>query len=159
MTHIPFMDRTKHVQGFAHGRWDDYADVPDGGLAETEAFGDALQVHKTATPDGLAIDFRCNDLQPHGYTVEWPELVALANGMSPSDPRLRVDPQWAIAYEDNRPFANYVGAGSCKCKWPVAVEITREEAARALLQYKDLVRRDARAGQVYGQLKQLGVIR
>ena len=159
MSNIPFMDRTRHVQGFAHGRWDDYSDVPDGGLAETDAFNDALQVHKTATPDGLAIDFRCNDLLPHGYTVEWPELVALANGLSPSDPRLRIDPQWAISYENNRQFPNYIGGGSCRCKSPVAVEITREEAYRALMQYKDLVARDARAGQVYGLLKQLGVIR
>ena len=44
MSNIPFMDRTRHVQGFAHGRWDDYSDVPDGGLAETDAFNDAISV-------------------------------------------------------------------------------------------------------------------
>jgi len=160
MTARPFMDRTRNVTGFAHGRWDDYSDVADGGLAETEAFEDALQVRKVAQPDGLAVDYRCNDLMPHGFVVEWPELAAIASGMSPSDPRLQINPHWAIAYdESNRPFPNYVGQGSCKCRFPVAIEITREEANRAMMQHKEFVRQDARMPRLYQALKALGAAR
>ncbi len=94
-----FVPRGRFTNGFEAGM-DEYNDIPDDGLAGTEAFESAMQVHKQITPDGMQIHFVDNDNKQFALIVSWSELAALSAGQNPSDPRIGLD-GWRIVLDDN----------------------------------------------------------
>lgn len=102
-----FVPRGRNTQGWEEGM-DEYNDIPDDGLAGTEAFESAMNVGKKLTPDGLKIEFVDNDNRQFAYTVTWSELAALAAGQNPSDPRIGIDGWRMVADDDGSRFPCWV---------------------------------------------------
>lgn len=153
MSNRPFIPRNQGL-GEWNQKWDDYRDVADGGLAETDAFSAATNVHKTLNDQGLNVEYYENDSEPVGYTVTWPELMCLAEGMNPSDPDIQVDPGWVM---DRDPLSGMVFPWyrATNHKSPVKVFISPQEATEALGGVAAQLQQDPNMVRIYQRIKQV----
>ena len=92
-----FVPRGKTVQGF-ESHMDGYDDIPDGGLAETDAYSQAVTVSRDLLPEGLRISFVDNGNRQIAYIIEWSELACLAYGQNPA---VFAGGNWAMVRDDD----------------------------------------------------------
>lgn len=134
--------RSKGIDGW-QANWDAYNDVPDGGLAESQAAVATRTVEKVVVPGGIRVSYVDNDNRPRAYEVEWPEIVALAHGQNPSDPRIMAGQGWTMVNVDGLVFPCFIPQGAPAN--PVMVHIEMAEARDAMARYRHFWQRDQRA--------------
>jgi len=156
MSNGSYMPRQRGIDGW-DTRWDNFNDVADDGLSATAAAQNVFSVHKEVRPDGLLISYVDNDNARRAYVVEWPELIALAGGQNPSDPRLNAGHGWRVVNVDGRVFPAFVPQGAPTSA--VMVEIERGEAHGLVQKYRANWAKNPMAVQVAQAVAQLSGMR
>lgn len=110
-------------------RWDRFDDVPDGGLAETEAAGAVFNVRKKTVPEGISIFYIDNNNHQISYVVTWPEVAALAAGQNPSDPRIAASGGWKMANDEDGMFPYFEHPNASKDSAKPRIEVHEAKAA------------------------------
>lgn len=119
------------TSGSIDDRTDTFDDVDqdlEGTLAGTDAASNALGLQEQIRPEGLCLMTTCNCGRPINLVISWAELLCIANNISPASQGMNLDPNWAA------PFPRvHVPTNACtKCSQPLQVQVTSDEAARAL---------------------------
>ena len=135
MSNGSYMPRQRGIDGW-DTRWDDFNDVADHGLSDTDAARSVFTVRKEPRPDGLLISYVDNDNARRSYVVDWPELIALAGGQNPSDPRLNAGQGWRMVNSEGRVFPTFIPPGAPNS--PVMVEIERGEAYALVQKFRNV---------------------
>lgn len=150
--HIP---RAQSLQDFER-HLDTFEDVPDGGLADTDAYRAAMHIEQALHPDGLLVRGGCSSCsKAFAFVITWPELTALAYGVSPSDPRIQADPHWRISPVGRGRQAPVLRI--CNCTHPGEILVERSEATNALEQGREYAASSGEARAVYARIKQAGL--